>query len=184
MSAAEFLDLWKIVVPEFIFGKGARNLAGQYTSNLGVDRALVVTDHGVAQAGWTNSVTKSLEENGVEYSVFSDVTENPKDHEVHAGVDCFVKNNCNGIVAVGGGSPMDCAKGIGILNSNGGRIKDYEGVDKVEEPCVPMIFIPTTSGSSADVSQFAIITDTSEKYKFAIISKTVIPDVSWWIQRR
>ena len=178
MDGAGFGGLWKIVVPEFVFGIGARDLAGQYAANIGIDNALVVSDPGVIEAGWTGSVVKSLQEHGVSTSVFSQVSENPRDHQIHAGASFFKENSCNGIVAVGGGSPMDCAKGIGIINSNGGEIKDYEGVDKVEEPCVPMIFIPTTSGSSADVSQFAIITDTQESYKFAIISKTVVPDVS------
>ncbi|MCX8070025.1 MAG: iron-containing alcohol dehydrogenase [Thermodesulfovibrionales bacterium] len=81
-------------------------------------------------------------------------------------------------MAVGGGSVIDCAKGIAIISNNGGHILDYEGVDSVEKPMPPLICIPTTAGSSADVSQFAIITDTNRKVKIAIISKTIIPDVS------
>ncbi len=86
--------------------------------------------------------------------------------------------HCNGIIAVGGGSPIDCAKGIGIVSSNGRHILEFEGVDKVEIPAPPLICIPTTSGSSADVSQFAIISDQRRKVKIAIISKTLVPDVA------
>lgn len=82
------------------------------------------------------------------------------------------------VVVVGGGSPIDCAKGIGMLVSNGGHIKDYEGVDLVPEPLPPLICIPTTAGTSADVSQFAIIKDLERKVKFAIISKSVVPDAA------
>ena len=79
------------------------------------------------------------------------------------------------IIAVGGGSPMDCAKCIAIVSANGGDILDYEGVDEIGMPGPPLICIPTTAGTSADVSQFAIIQDTSGMVKKAIISKKVVP---------
>lgn len=91
------------------------------------------------------------------------------------GVNFYEQKHCNVIIAVGGGSVIDCAKGIAIASANGGHILDYEGVDSVNMPMPPLICIPTTAGSSADVSQFAIINDTNKK---AIISKTIIPDVS------
>ena len=90
----------------------------------------------------------------------------------------FNKEKCNFIIAIGGGSPMDCAKGIGIAATNFRHILDFEGVDKVTVPGPPLICIPTTSGSSADVSQFAIILNTQKKAKIAIISKTVVPDIA------
>jgi alcohol dehydrogenase class IV len=120
----------------------------------------------------------SLEEAGIDGVLFTAVTPNPKAEDVMAGALAYAENGCDGIVAVGGGSPMDCAKGIGIVVSNGGHILDYEGVDKIIVPMPPLICIPTTAGTSADVSQFAIINDTSRKTKIAIISKTIIPDVA------
>jgi alcohol dehydrogenase class IV len=78
----------------------------------------------------------------------------------------------------GGGSVIDCAKGIGIVIANGGNVLDYEGVDRVQMPMPPLICVPTTGGTSADVSQFAIINHSAEKVKIAIISKAVVPDVS------
>ena len=173
-----FTDLRKFVAPETIFGVGAVDLAGQYASKFGISRPLVVTDPGIVAAGWADRVMRSLEAVGIEGVIFSDITPNPKAEEVMTGVAAYEAGGCDGIVAVGGGSPMDCAKGIGIVVSNGGHILDYEGVDKIIVPMPPLIGIPTTAGTSADISQFAIINDTARKTKIAIISKTIIPDVA------
>ena len=94
------------------------------------------------------------------------------------GVEIFRRSRCDGIVSIGGGSAMDCAKGIGIVAANGGHILDFVGVDMILNPVVPLIFIPTTSGSSADVSQFAIITDTDRRTKVAIVSRKIVPDLA------
>jgi len=94
------------------------------------------------------------------------------------GADTFKNNRCDGIIAIGGGSPMDLAKGVGIISTNGGMIVDYKGVDMITKAIPPMIFIPTTAGTSADVSQFGIISDTKKKIKVAIVSKNIIPDVA------
>jgi alcohol dehydrogenase class IV len=95
-----------------------------------------------------------------------------------AGAKLCREKECDLILAVGGGSPMDCAKGIGVVVGNRGHILEYEGVDEIPKPGPPLIFIPTTAGTSADVSQFAIITDTSRKVKIAIVSKMVMPDIA------
>lgn len=178
MASRELTGLRKFVTPEIAFGTGARHLAGRYARNLGVSRVLVVTDPGVIAAGWTQDVTASLEENQVDYHLFSGVSPNPRSQQVADGAEVYREGHCNGIVAVGGGSPIDCAKGIGIVGSAGGDIVEFEGVDQVTAPIPPLICIPTTGGTSADVSQFAIITNTSERVKFAIISKAVVPDVA------
>lgn len=168
----------KIVIPEFVFGIDALNLVGKYAQNFGAKRILLVTDEGIIKHGWTERVCSVLKDSHIAYSTYSDITQNPKDFEVMRGVDFYFTEGCDVIVAVGGGSVLDCAKGIAIVSSNGGNIRDYEGVDKVTKPMPPLICIPTTAGSSADISQFAIITDTSRYVKFAIISKTIIPDVA------
>ncbi len=172
------LELRKFLVPEFVFGEGALNLAGNYARNLGAKKVLLVTDPGLIEAGWAGEVEQSLSTAGVEYQIFSGVTSNPKDEEVFEGAEVYKNEKCDVIVVVGGGSPIDCAKGIGILVSNGGSIRDYEGVDLVSEPLPPLICIPTTSGSAAEISQFAIIMDLERKIKFAIISKALVPDVA------
>jgi alcohol dehydrogenase class IV len=171
-------DLRKFVAPEYVFGVGARSLAGRYAANLGARKVLVVSDPGVVAAGWTRDVTESLEEAGLPYVLFTGVSPNPRTDEVMAGTELYRSEGCNVLVAVGGGSPIDCAKGIGIVSSNRRHILAFKGVDRVEMPMPPLICVPTTGGTSADVSQFAIISDREEKNKFAIISKSVVPDLS------
>jgi len=178
MDTDILLNLRKFLAPEIVYGEGALELAGRHAINFGATKVLIVTDPGVQKAGWSSKVEASLRELSISYAVFSDITPNPKDHEVMAGVDLYMDEGCDLIIAVGGGSPMDCAKGIGVLAGNPGKITDFEGVDEVTNPGPPLIFIPTTAGSSADVSQFAIITDTSRNVKIAIISKMVIPDIA------
>jgi alcohol dehydrogenase class IV len=175
---ASALELRKFVAPEYIFGVGARSLAGRYARNLGARKVLVVSDPGVVAAGWTGDVTDSLEAEGLPFVLFTDVSPNPRAAQVMAGAALYRAEKCNAIVAVGGGSPMDCAKGIGIVSSNQKHILLFKGVDQVQFPMPPLICIPTTGGTSADVSQFAIITDPLEKLKIAIISKSVVPDLA------
>lgn len=171
-------ELRKFVAPEFVFGEGARHLASRYAKNFGASKVMIVTDPGLIAAGWTKEVTADLESVNIPFHIYSAVTPNPKAEEVMAGAEEYERERCDVIVAVGGGSPMDCAKGIGIVSSNKGHILDFEGVDQVPAPGPPLICIPTTAGSSADVSQFAIITDSDKKIKITIISKTVVPDAS------
>lgn len=171
-------NLRKFVAPEFIFGTGAMNLAGRYAKNFGGSKILLVTDKNCIKYGITGQVVESLEEAGLQWALFSDVYPNPSAEEVMEGANVYREEGCNLIVAVGGGSPMDCAKGIGIVSSNGRHILEFEGVDNVPVPCPPLICIPTTAGTSADVSQFAIIRDCARQVKIAIISKTVVPDVA------
>jgi alcohol dehydrogenase len=178
MSGQGEFELRKFVAPEFIFGIDARKLAGRYAKNFGARKVLVVTDPGVAAAGWTDDVLVTLREAGLDHVVFSGVTSNPKADEVMEGAGYYRREGCNAIVAVGGGSPIDCAKGIGIVSSNKGHILDFEGVDRVDLPTPPVICVPTTAGSSADVSQFAIITDVKHQVKIAIVSKMIVPDVA------
>jgi len=95
-----------------------------------------------------------------------------------AGAEAFARCGCDALVAVGGGSAMDCAKAIGIVTANGRHILEFEGVDNVDRPGPPLLCVPTTAGTGAEVSQFAIVTDTTRKVKIAIASKTLIPDAA------
>ena len=172
------LELRKFVAPEFVFGTGARNLASQYARNFGAQKVLVVTDPGVMEAGWTADITTSLEDAHIPFTIFSQVSPNPRAEEVMAGAEMYYSENCDVIVAVGGGSPMDCAKGIGIVSTNKKHILEFEGIDQVTTPMPPLICIPTTGGTAAEVSQFAIISNRQKRIKIAIISKAVVPDVA------
>lgn len=171
-------QLRKFVSPEIIFGAGCRHNVGNYASTFGVRKVLVVSDPGVVAAGWVADVEASLAAQGIDYRLFTQVSPNPRVEEVHQGADVYRAEGCNVIVAVGGGSPMDCAKGIGIVVAHGRSILEFEGVDTIRVPSPPLILIPTTAGTSADVSQFVIISNQTERMKFSIVSKAVVPDVS------
>lgn len=172
------LELRKFVAPEYIFGIDARKLAANYCLKHGAKKILLVTDAGLLSTPWFEEITTSLKNQHIDFIIFSKVSPNPRDYEVAEGTELYLENNCNLILALGGGSVMDCAKAIGIVATNNKNIDAFEGVDKIYNPIPPLICIPTTGGSSADVSQFTIINNTTEKYKMAIISKAIVPDVA------
>lgn len=171
-------SLRKFVAPEYIYGFGSRNLVNRFAHNLSLSKILLVTDSGVIKSGWADEIKNKLINDGFAVTIFDNISPNPRDFEVMEGVKAFNKNQCDSIVAIGGGSAMDCAKGIGICVANDQHILEFEGVDQVNIPAPPLICLPTTAGTSADVSQFCIITDTTRHLKIAIISKTTIPDVA------
>lgn len=170
--------LRKFVSPEIIFGAGSRHSVGNYAATFGARKVLVVSDPGVQGAGWVADVLASLDAQGIAHVLFTGVSPNPRVEEVMAGAELYRASGCDVIVAVGGGSPMDCAKAIGIVAAHGRSILEFEGVDTIRVPSPPLILIPTTAGTSADVSQFVIISNQAERMKFSIVSKAVVPDVS------
>jgi alcohol dehydrogenase class IV len=172
------MEIRKFVTPEILHGAGARHLAGRYASNIGAVRVLVVSDPGIVAAGWTGEVIRSLQAEGLETHLYAEVSPNPRTTEVARGVELCLERECDAIVAVGGGSPMDCAKGIGIVLANGRPIAEFEGVDRITNPIPPLLCVPTTCGSAADVSQFALFTDLAGRSKFAVVSKAIVPDVT------
>ncbi|SDI63943.1 alcohol dehydrogenase-like regulatory protein ErcA [Propionivibrio dicarboxylicus] len=171
-------EMRKFVAPEFIFGVGARHRVGFYARNMMARRVLVVCDAGVIAAGWLRELEEDLAAAGIESVVFQGLSPNPKDFEVMAGAALYAREHCDVIVALGGGSVIDCAKAIGVVHTNGCSVLQFEGVDQIEVPGPPLICIPTTAGTAADISQFCIIVNSTEHYKMAIISKTVVPDVA------
>jgi len=170
--------LRKYVTPEIIFGSGARHYVGRYAQQFMATKVLLVSDEKVSQTRWFDDVKESLAEAGIHFEVFTGVTANPRVSEVMTGAELYRSCGCNVIVALGGGSPMDCAKGIGMVSSNRMNVTAFEGVDLISSPVPPLIFIPTTAGSSADVSQFCILSDRRALKKIAIVSKAIVPDVA------
>lgn len=170
--------LRKFVAPEIIFGEGSRHAVANYAQTFGAERILLVSDPGVVAAGWVAEVEADLAAAGIDCRRFTAVSPNPRVEEVMAGAEVYRDHACQAIVAIGGGSPMDCAKGIGIVVAHDGHILDFEGVDTLRVPIPPLIFIPSTAGTSADISQFAILSDQSRRLKLSIVSKSVVPDVS------
>jgi len=170
--------LAKFHAPEVVFGLGSLAEAGFAATRLGARRPLVVTDPGIIEAGWCDELLGHLRGSRLRPVVWSAVTPNPKDHEVHAAYEWYVEQGCDVIVALGGGSCIDAAKGVAVLSGNGGGILDYGGVDLVAKPIPPLLMIPSTSGTGADVSQFCIVTDTGRSVKITIMGRALVPDIS------
>lgn len=139
---------------------------------------MVVSDPGVMAAGWVDRAVPYLDAAALKYQIWSDLTPNPKDREVEAGFQTYLESGCDVLVAIGGGSCIDAAKAIAVLSGNGGRILDYEGIDAVSRPIPPMVMVPSTGGSGADITQFCVITDTARPLKFTIAGHALVPDIS------
>ena len=172
------MDISKFVAPEIIFGNGSLSQIGECVVRLGVSKVFLVSDREVIASGWVDRAVEYLNAAGLESVVFSALTTNPKDFEVNEGTASYLASGCDGIVSVGGGSPTDVAKAVAILSSNGGRLRDYEGINMISTPLPPMVIVPSTAGAGSEVSQFAIIVDTERKLKMSIISRSLIPDIA------
>ena len=177
-SAPAPLRLSKFHAPEIVFGPDSVQEAAHAAVRLGARRPFVVTDPGLLDAGWPSELLTHLSATGLIPHLWFDVTPNPKDHEIEAGFARYVEAGCDVVLGIGGGSVMDAAKGVALLAANGGRILDYEGIDRIEHPIPPMIMLPSTSGTGADVSQFCIVTDTERHTKITIMGRALVPDVS------
>ncbi|TQC48615.1 iron-containing alcohol dehydrogenase [Rhodococcus sp. WS4] len=170
--------LVKFHAPEIVFGIGSMVEAAHAVLRLGGARPMLVTDPGLIDAGWASELQDQLREQGLTPVVWSALTPNPKDHEIAAGHDAYREGECDVLVALGGGSVIDATKGIAVLAANGGNILDYEGVDQATSPIPPLVMVPSTSGTGADVSQFCIVTDTRRGTKITIIGRALVPDVT------
>jgi alcohol dehydrogenase class IV len=172
------MEITKFVTPEIIFGSNSISQIGDCILRLGGTKAFIVTDPGVIKAGWVKKAVAYISECGINYHIFSDITNNPKDYEVMRATKEYKRVQCDIVVGIGGGSCLDSAKAVALLSANEGVVHEFQGIDKIENPLPPMIMVPTTAGSGADISQFCIITNTEKKVKIAIISKSLIPDIS------
>ena len=170
--------LAKFHVPEIVFGPGALAELGHCAARLGARRPFLVTDPGLIEAGWADEAVAYLRQSELHPALWHDITPNPKDHEIEAAFQMYAEGGSDVIIGLGGGSCIDAAKGVAILSGNGGRILGYEGVDKVVRPIPPTVMVPSTSGTGADVSQFAVVTDTAARIKITIISRTLVPEIS------
>jgi 1,3-propanediol dehydrogenase len=170
--------LLKFHAPEIVFGIDSMAEAAHAAVRLGGLRPLLVTDPGLIEAGWVRELLGHLRAQCVQAQVWSALTPNPKDHEITAGHEFYRAHGCDVLIALGGGSVIDAAKGIAILSANGGDILDYAGVDKATMPIPPLVMLPSTSGTGADVSQFCIVTDTTRNTKITILGRALVPDIT------
>ncbi|GAV23016.1 L-threonine dehydrogenase [Carboxydothermus pertinax] len=164
--------------PVSFMGIGCLNEAGKEVKKLGFKKALIVTDKVLVQIGLVNKLTKILDNEGIEYVIFDETKPNPTVKNVEDGLKMLKENNCDFIISFGGGSPHDCAKGIGLVATNGGSIKDYEGVNKSAKPILPLVAINTTAGTASEMTRFSIITDEDRHVKMAIVDWHVTPTIA------
>ena len=171
-------NLLKFDIPEIIYGLGALSGIGHCAQRLGGEKIFLVTDPGIIEAGWVDRAIGHLKEAQLDYVVYDNVVSNPRDFQVEQGVQLYRQKNCDVIVAVGGGSAIDTAKGIAVLATNYGSIQEFVGCNLVSHPIPPLICAPTTAGTGADVSQFAVVLDSQKKMKTCILSRAIMPDIS------
>ncbi|EMB49204.1 lactaldehyde dehydrogenase [Vibrio mimicus] len=160
------------------FGIGAVDDAIAALTQQPVKCAMIVTDKTLIQLGILNHLFELLEQTAIGYVLFDKVTPNPTATLVREGLEIYSKNECDCLIAVGGGSPVDCAKAIRILAANAGDIVDYEGVGKVKKTGDFFIAINTTAGTAAEMTSNSVITDEVRQVKMVIIDSKQIPDIA------
>lgn len=161
-----------------IVGPGALSEGIQEIAKMNLGKALIVTDKGIIEAQIIDDVTKKLTENNLEFAIFSEVSPNPTVKNVNEGLELLKKENCDYIISLGGGSPQDAAKAIGILATNGGDIRDYNGVFLSKNKSLPIIAINTTSGTASEVTINYVITDEEKKVKMVIVDSNSLATIS------
>lgn len=160
---------------EIVFGVGALSRLPELLGKLGSDNVLVVSDRSLEKIGMVDEILRIVRESGIQAHTFLDILPNPTVDMVNAAVEAYRSAGATSIVALGGGSPMDVAKAVGVLATYGGSITQYEGAHKVPGPIVPMIAIPTTAGTGSEVTAFSVITDTVRSYKLTVFSYELLP---------
>lgn len=150
-----------------IFGIGAINQLGEVAKKIGGKQVLLVSDPGIVKAGHAAKGIKLLEEAGFQITSFYDFVPNPTTDDVEKGLAVAIESKIDIIIGLGGGSSLDCAKGINFLLTNGGKMQDYWGVGKATKPMLPMIAVPTTSGTGSEAQSFALIADNKTHMKMA-----------------
>lgn len=153
--------------PRLVFGNDSVEKIGRMVGELGGTKVLLVTDPGIVKAGHAERVAQALAEEGIAFSVFDQVRENPTTRDVDCCVATAQKERIDFLIGLGGGSSMDTAKGCNFILTNGGEMKDYWGVGKATQAMLPLIAIPTTAGTGSECQSFALIADESTRQKMA-----------------
>ncbi|ETT42411.1 iron-containing alcohol dehydrogenase [Paenibacillus sp. FSL P4-0338] len=161
-----------------IMGKGCLKDIAPYIQELNLQKALVVTDKFLMKSGIAGRLLAMLDEAGIQYVVYDEVKPNPTCKNVHDGVEFLKQHECDYLISIGGGSPQDTAKAIGIVATNGGHIADYEGVHKSKNKSLPIVAVNTTAGTSSEVTINYVITDEERKIKMVMVDKNSIATIS------
>ncbi len=167
-----------LLTTKIIYGRDSSSRIGDIANQLGLKKVQVISDPGVVKSGIVEKILQPLKKNGIETALFDKIDYNPTVQMADDAKKQFVDERCDGVAAVGGGSPMDVGKTVGILVKNPGSASEYLGVGKVKKPGVPVICIPTTAGTSAEITDAAVLTQPEKKAKLAIRSPQVAPTVA------
>lgn len=167
---------FKFLLPsKVVMEPGVRERTGEHLRELGLERILIVTDAGVKAAGLLTSVYASLEKSGISFDEISDVKANPRSADINHAAQMYRGKGIDGLLAIGGGSAMDAAKAISLLLTHEGRIEGYEGAFRLKHAVLPIVAIPTTSGTGSEVTFCSVITDTARHFKMSILDYRIGP---------
>ena len=161
-----------------VTGAGSSRELVTHVRRLGGTRALIVTDEFMVHSGVVQPFVELLQGGGITAAIFSGVQPDPSEQNVIDGLAALQKARADVIVAIGGGSPIDCAKAVGILATNGGTVRDYLGYEKIPKAGLPLIAIPTTSGTGSEVTRASVITDAARDEKMLLMSVQLVPQVA------
>ena len=162
------------IPPVVITGPDASTSVGEEAKRISGTRALIVTDKGISELGYVERIAEKLKDEKISFAVFDDVQPDPTTKNVMDGLEIYKRENCDFLVAVGGGSPIDSAKGTAVMAANHGNLQDYQGVGKIPHPGAPLIAIPTTAGTGSEVTKVAVITDTERNVKMMMSSPCLL----------
>jgi alcohol dehydrogenase len=164
--------------PVAIMGVGCLEDIADYIKPMGFKKALIVSDKVLVEIKLIKKLTDVLDKVGVGYVIFDGAQANPTVGNVNSGLKLLNDNKCDFVVSFGGGSPHDCAKGIALVAANGGKIEDYEGINKSTKPQLPLIAVNTTSGTASQMTRFCIITEEVRHVKMAIVDWHTTPIIA------
>ena len=170
------MNSFEFFIPQNIMvGAGTMAKLPECAKKLGGSHAMLISGPTLRRMGIVDRAADYLKEAGMKVDIFTDVEANPSVTTVEKATDAFKEAGADFIVALGGGSPMDVAKAVGVTAKFGGSITEYEGAYKVPGKIVPLIAVPTTAGTGSEVTAFSVITDHSRDYKLTVFSYELLP---------
>lgn len=163
---------------KIILGMNTTSMVPEEILKLGGGRLLLVTDPGVVQAGLSLRVEESLKKENLDYVLYDAVEPEPPARVIDGGADIFKSERCSTILGLGGGSSLDVAKGISLLTTNGGKILDYCGIDRVPQKGAPLMLMPTTAGTGSEVTRVLVLTDEALNLKNVVFTPHALADTA------
>jgi alcohol dehydrogenase len=170
---------YRFVAPSLsLMGPGCSKEVGAEVKKLGATHVLLVTDKGIAKLGMIDQIKEHLEKAGLKVTAFDGVEPDPSDKNVHAGAEIYQQSGCDALVSLGGGSSHDCAKGIGVVVTSGGDIREYAGIDRLKKRLPPFVAINTTAGTGSEATRTAVITNSDNHIKMPVVDARCLPVVA------